>query len=482
MALKLEGLTESQKGVVPGEGVSMGALVVTPDHQWFARRDDGEKREGAGNFRKFGSGFWVNNLSFDESKDLFRGSLSKTVRSETWWKISVSEILAEWNSAGMTAERSANLLSMLFGRMSKLMINVIRETASDAEAAETEWRNLCHSASLPTGIYCLFEKQLEKHVPMETEMWEHFDKTRQVGFGFRKNDLQDNEVVLDFRKNIFSHAREIFSRKVPDVSIWKRTMRDESMSVTQFIDEIIDYGRPALIRALFSPHDEREREWVSAFINSGTGERSRFLAEEIKLLSHIPMEVDSALIGSGWADSVMKEPMDVLSRLCGGDEAAALSWSAGVIAENILAAPHRTGRNKTSHASGDSIWSASADRVLLAPVVEAIESAGGRILQARTGRITVAAAPVPEVIGAIVWAAWDLGAHLDYGSVARLTDAGICSDLPTERASFGGGDADYIFAAANHSADRAMLWKLDGIPFMPDETRKQILRGFSLLP
>lgn len=450
----------------------MGAIVIGEDHSWSARRDDGTSYDGQGAFRRLDTGFWVNNLPFEESRQTFVGALARTVRSDGWWRMGCADILAEWGASALPVAGRANLLSLVYGRMSRMLMSSLE--LRDPERADSDWSALCRAGSLATGISTVFNSDSGRGLPLESEMIEHFDKARQTGIYVRTGELPEENIHLEWRFPRHAYVSRLLSLDVPASAIWKRARRREGTSAAQFLEEVIASARPALMRAFVSPDDERDRDWIAAFASTGGGERSRFLPQELVALKGVDMEIESALVGEGWERPVMAEAFDLVVRAAGGAHAAALSWSAGLLMENVLIAPHRAGRRKGDHVTGESLWLSAMDRVLTLPLVRILDEHGARILSARSGRVQVSVPPVPEIVTAMMWAAWDAGAHVDLGTALRVrAETGI--DLPVDRSAFGGSDADFIHAAACHSGDRKSLWNLDGLHAMGEEERGRLL-------
>ena len=471
MALELNSL-EDPGATRPRTGRPIGAIVIGEDHSWSARRDDGTSYDGEGAFRRLDTGFWVNNLPFDESRQTFVGTLARTVRADGWWRMGGADMLAEWGAGALPVAGRANLLSLVYGRMSRILMGMME--ARGADSADSDWNALCRSGSLATGLSALFNSDSGRGLPLESEMIEHFDKARQTGIYVRSGELPEENILMEFRFPRHAYAAKLLDARVPASSIWKRARRPDNQTAARFLQEVMASGRPALMRAFVSPDDERDRDWIAAFASTGGGERSRFLPEELVALEGVDMEIESALVGEAWEQPVMAQAFESIVAAAGGPHAAALSWSAGLLLENVLIAPHRAGRRKGEHATGESLWLSAMDRIHTLPLVRVLDEHGARILSARSGRVQASIPPVPEIVTAMMWAAWDAGAHVDLGTAIRIREeTGI--DLPVERSSFGGGDADFIHAAACHSRDRKSLWKLDGLHAMEPGERDRLL-------
>ncbi len=464
MNLVLTNVGSSTRDTLETRPDPIGIILLDAFGNWEVARRDGHVLSGSGPVMGLKrNGTWVNNLEFDDSRSVFNSDEQKLiVRGAKWFLYSLNEILEEWGYTNLSIKKSASFLSSVSGRVFDITDAIL--TARKIKMPEKKLREICRSASLATGLMTLMETSIKKTIPVDDQMRDHFEKTYQNGISYRNEHLSDSEIRLDFRFPRLSYCLKLASVRVPMVAEWQKANRPEELSQEDFLREVSNIGRPAIFRALFDYDREKHPKWLGDVIGQkdGTG-RSRYLFEEIVGTPEMDKHIESALISKGGdTETVVHGLLRDLVEGFGGVNSAALSWSVGLVAENIVAAPHRAGRSAQAATSSEQVWLAAQDRMMMAPLMRALTEAGCLVSSARCGRVTVTAPRVPEVLLAAVSLAWDHGAYLPLGQAAEISKT-FSTDLPTERSAFLGSDADYLVAAANHKGDKKTLWGLDAI-------------------
>lgn len=442
----------------------IGVILLDKFGNWEIARRDGVAQSGNGpimGLRR--GGLWINNLDFEETRAMFTSAEHKqNVRGAEWLLYGLDEILAEWGYTKLALKPSAGFLSLITGRVFDILGTLL--TMRKVRTPEKKLREICRSASLATGMMSLMETGIRKTIPSDEKMRDHFERTYQNGMPYRNEMVADSEIRLDFRFPRLSYAMKMSAVCAPVDADWQKAIRQEGVSEEEFIREVLKIDRPAIFRALFEYDRDVHPRWLGDMIGHKEGtDRTRFVISEMAGVPEIGKQIQSALISKGGtAETVVSTLLEDLAESFGGAEYANLSWTAGLIAENIIAAPHRAGRTNNAAVSGEQVWLAAQDRMLMAPLMRALTEAGCLIASARGGRVSVLCPKAPEVIVAATSLAWDHGAFLPMGQANQLR-ALHNIDLPTERSAFLGGDSDYLVAVANHRGDKKVLWGLDGI-------------------
>lgn len=447
----------------------IGVVLLDPFGNWEVARRDGYRMSGSGPVMGLKrSSSWLNNLPFEDSRSVFNSDEHKqNVRGANWLLYGLDEVLREWGYSRLDARNAAAFLSSITGRVFDIVDGMLR--AQGVKSPEKRLREICRSASLATGLMSVMETGIRKSVPADDKIREHLERTYQNGMPHRNEAVSDSEMRLDFRFPRLSYALKLAQVRVPLDSEWQKAGRSEEMSQDDFVGEVVSLGRPAIFRALFSYDREIHPRWLGDVVGHKEGtERSRFLLDEVVGVPEMEKRIESALISkAGDGPSVVSGVLNNIVKAFGTESAACLSWTAGLVAENVIAAPHRAGRSTQAAVSAEQVWLAAKDRMMMAPLMRALTESGCIVSSARGGRVTVLAPRVPEVLLAATGLAWDHGAHLPLGQAMEL-QKGFQTDLPTERSAFLGSDADYLVAAANHKGDRRTLWGLDAICDEPD--------------
>lgn len=464
MAIKLTDVGGSGKDALDTRPDPIGVILTDKFGNWEIARRDNYYRGGSGPIMGLkNNSSWLNNLEFEESRSVFNQEEQKQiVRGASWLLYGLDEILDEWGYAGIGIKPGAKFLSTITGRVFDITAAILE--AKKNKAPDKKLREICRSASLATGLMSIMEYGIKKSIPSDDVMKEHLERTYQNGMPYRHDTPTESEIRLDFRYPRLSYALKLADVRIPAAAEWQKANKPDDLNEAEFIKEISSLNRPAIYRASINYDSDVHPTWIGDLIGHKLDtERSRFLLEELMAVEDVQKRIESALVSrGGYVDSVVHNLLKDMVKGFGGQESASLSWTVGLVAENIIAAPHRAGRTSQAAVSAEQVWLAANDRFLMAPLISALTDAGCLISSARGGRVTVMAPKAPEVILAATSLAWDHGAFLSIGQSAMLKKR-FMIDLPTDRSAFDGPDHDYLIAAANHMGDKKTLWGLDGI-------------------
>ena len=180
---------------------------------------------------------------------------------------------------------------------------------------------------------------------------------------------------------------------------------------------------------------------------------------------HGEIRLQSAYAGPGWrpeGSSLICDALAALVGACGGDDAAGLSWSAGVSAEIVLCAAMSLSPNLSQPPSFEASWISIADRIAMIPAIEAAENAGAELVSACAGRLRMRAPDDSAVLRRIASSLWRVGAVV----------SGAHSESIDE--SFGGNEDDELYARCRLGSSRKAAWLLDCVMDSAPDVRREI--------
>ncbi|PZO74061.1 MAG: hypothetical protein DI629_18770 [Mesorhizobium amorphae] len=445
--------------------------------RWAAVRRGEDPMEGSGAPSSGLRGTWVNNLDFDVSQGLFPKGSRVIIRSSTWFRRDLNDMLSDWGAGRADPVRAAMIGSIISDRVCRACHDLVSSFGGGSADAETD--RIFRSASLATGLSYLSESAVGASVPSDAGMREHLERALQDG-AQTSGDGAPGDLVLRFRMPALGLAMSALPAGVPAPEDWRKALRDEGESEAEFVAAVRGLGLPVLWRAMPSPDHAAAQAWRSALLGArGETVRSRFVDGEIDLFEPaFGARVDAALIASGSAPCATRGLLDALISSFGGQRAAALSWSFGLLAENIIASAQRVSRRGARAVPSESVWIAAQERIACAGAAAAIESAGGEVTVIRGGRITCRVPHAAEIVSDVISAAWGSGAHLSAGDAAALRR--LFPDAPpSDRPSWGGRDEDYLLAAASSRGDLGGAWALDSVCDRSPPDREEFVLSLS---
>ena len=239
----------------------------------------------------------------------------------------------------------------------------------------------------------------------------------------------------------------------------------------QLFCELEAFGLPIIVEAGFRPFKLILPSWVQSWLrgNSGPGGRRLFLLDEIRLLRPLgDFFIRDALAGPGWippGKSLLHLFLRELFRGCGGKRYAALSWSAGLAAENFLRAIFGSSAAGQKSAAFEASWLAAHDRICMLPAIEAAMACSARLEEAACGLLRFRTEDSPEAIMELVGSMWRLGWRPAGGTGNRP------AKLTCNPAEFGGTTHEKAIALAMHQGPEGLLGKLDRLPDLAAKSR-----------
>lgn len=448
---------------------------------WEMRRSpsgndtEGYRDSGTGEVRGIRpASSWINSLSFQDSQSVFNhAGQGWSVRSGVWFGLEVDEILKEWKLDEIAIDKAADFMATICARISGITYDMC--LLSDKKTAAKATREMYRASSLATGLLSFNEAGVMRSVPSSKEMEEHLRQTLQNGIPWVAGKVPEDEIRLEFRFPRVTYAMKALDCTVPLSGEWNRAMIPEDMDANVFVSQIIEkFGKHTLFRAVYDLDSMSQPAWSQAIIGSYKGtDRTRFTGGEMETFCepHYTRRVSSAMVPEkGCTKSSTMDLLDLIVESFGGLTAAQMSWSVGLFVENALMSAFRSGKTRRSSVSGEGVWVAAQDRILMYPLIRALSECGATILKARNGRVLVSVPRAPENIMNLTYAAWELGAHLGYRDAVQIA-ASMQVELPTDRESWPGDDTDHMIASLNHNRSKKELWSLDGLTRLESKER-----------
>ena len=480
MTLNFKTLDQEDAAGAPYSHV--GVILFGEDGSWHAvRPGTGFERAGQGAPDGLEPGLWVADMDFDRVRALFKGPGSATVRADAWFKLQISQIRTAFGMSGRSGAQAIGVVSAIADRTYRLAQEAVRSRMDQIDYSSERDLNaiLEKAASLATGIAKINGRSMLRSGSDEKRVLDHFYKTYQAGMyiGGRK-DPGEGHINLSFHFPRMSYAKQITRAEVPaSCAIWQQAGRSGDISSMDFFKEASGIRRPAIYMAICQPGPGYVPEHVQAFANGFNSSlsdtyRSRFLEEEIRIIKdYYDLSIESVIVGGSWKTCSTGVLIDGLEEVCGGEAAAAASWSAGLAAENILASALRSVGKESPGKNAEAIWIAARDRAAMMPAIGELAEIGAQLVSANCGNITMRCPLDTELLMLVVGTAWEMGLVLPLESVSTLRQQGI--QIPTEHSLFGGKPVDYLLSAIVHRRERNALWSLDGIMDLPISERRK---------
>jgi hypothetical protein len=473
---------------LPEEAPSLadvGVVLFGEDGRWTAMRSaTGAPVVSEGSLRTLGGGFWLTDVPFEGIRSISEEMKGSIVRADGWIKMPFSAIRDAWDANRIPRTVSTKILAGISQRVFSLAQESILKMDPDLGPAgfQDVVRKMKRSSSLALGLAQLLPHPT-RALPDDKRLQDHLDKAHQLGIWIPgRRDADPGEMHLTFRFPRFTYAKALGAVRVPGKASWQVAARRESLSSEDFLEQISATGRPIICKAVYQHASGFVPEHVEAFAGAPAAAercRNRFLPDEIGVLSrHYDVFVEGVVAGGAWEQSATGRMIDALEEVAGGTAAAAASWSAGLLAENMLASAFRKGAKDRQSHSTEAVWLAERDRVMMFPAISRLCEAGGVLVSAQMGAISIRVPADPELLMVILGTAWELGLHVSMGDVARLEELGV--PIPSEQSLFGGNDVDYFPSAVVHRRGVKALWALDGLMDLPARDRPARIRA--LLP
>lgn len=452
----------------------------TQSGSWIAVDGSGRIFEGSDEtgLARLGHGAWIVNLSFSDMQSL-REVVGKGVflKSQDWARTRMDLIMNEWGieiadvSLSQSIQVSRDVFARLMdGCMETLQSICVKSNTKDVREFSKATHSFESQPSLSTFIRKFIEPSLDRDLPSGGKMRDILKASFLPGSGPYQQPAMDGMKRLRLFRPRLTHTRDVLSCKVPVGSDWQQAQT----GVEDTVESILEWGhvndRPVLL--LGSASQGSVTPSMSSWIARKSVIRQVFPDIEAQELKD-NIALSGAIVGESRTDDLAAQTVNALDGILGQRDFSSLSQTVGLIAENILCAYLRSGRD--GFPSPVTSWFAAKDRIIMAPIWSALEMSGASVQHAYAGQIMVDMPDDAEVISNILTTAWECGLVLPLHTVADLNKRGVVS--PFDRDGWGGSDEDYLLASMVHRGKRSLLWKIDGCISEPHEKRMDIVRN-----
>lgn len=459
-----------------------GTIFFDDVGAWHASRPGtGYSLSGYGPISALEPGFWMSNLPFEKVKGIISGQKTWTMRADAWMRMRTDMIFGSWGLSDLPLDKSVSLVSHINARVFRLLQEVLER---DGEVHKYEVKpqvdQICSSSSLSIGINSLLAPRLLLTRPAESMAQKVLDEAMTVGMLFPRPRFDpENMLSLSFTFGRISYALRVCKDNVPAARAWQTATRPDALSSEAFVAELSARKLPTVLRGSYTSTPLQTNEYFDVFAKgdpSKLSRRTRFTLEEVEAVgSRMQGDFNAVYVGSAWTRSSIHGVLEELVDVCGGPVAAGVSWSAGLLADNILNAAFRKSQALPSAANGESVWLAARDRIAMLPAISALIDAGAAIDRAAGGVIQVKVSQEPELLMSVLQVAWEEGLSLSLEDAQNIAKMGI--HVPADRETYGGNDVDYILAALAHQGKRNAMWKLDGVVDKPQREREKMIKN-----
>lgn len=457
----------SAQAAPPKPSVKIGALLVNSEGQFFG--SDGSACWTGNDYRDLPGGLvWITSHEYQEARRIAGSYPGKQTRSNNWMRSKLSSWMLEWNIEGET-EASARLLGQLSNRVFLTANEVLMK---QLPPNSRDWAvNLGSQPSLSTALYEALATPWKKGEP--TELLDAIRNALKTGAMIPGRKGSSADTIWNFQSSRLSHARKVAATPTP-AGGWK-VVQLNGMDVHEFVRNLVKSGLPALVcvDAHGASRDlpQTLQPWFTATRGGG-----RFWLTGIELLA-MPnldgLKVESAYLAQ--AESTAgnwKTFLDGLSTLNG--EAVefqklslpSLSWSVGMLAENLIAASWRYKDDKPDFAPA---FYAAQDNIVTEKRARVMAEAGVSVLQYFLGGVIAQVSRDPESVLVAADAAWRAGLFLPSAFVELGRKLGI---RMAGRPEDWGGDPEDLFMARLIAAGRKDIrWEFDQVLELQPEYR-----------
>lgn len=451
-----------------------GYVHFLPNGGWHAFRvSTGFEKSGDGSLRDLDAGLWITNLPYEKVSVIASDMRHVMLRSDGWMKATADQILGAGGMENSEPRIAARYIATIIHRVHSLALEMLRDLNPEPRHAARMRAALRTRASLASGLFLAHDPSVLKSRPSEKKTESVFSQVYQLGlYCYGRKVPPQGHLNLSFRFPSLSYGLMLSRDPVPGPSSWKIALKPEELSDFDFIEKLRDMNIPMIFRASHAKSGSMQEE-IDAMTGSNRSAstyRSLFLLDEIMLLrSRVEMSLSTVIAGQNWTDTSTGKMLESLVKICGSRKVAAHSWSANILAENVLASIFRHTQSDTP--SAEAIWLASRDRCMMLPVIEALYPFGASLVTAQYGVITMQCPKDPELLSGLMDAAWRAGLSLPMSDVTLVRSLGV--DIPSAREDYGGNPVDYGVSLIAQTEKRRALLILDQIMDLPSRKREE---------
>ena len=394
----------------------VGILLDTPDGQQVAATGSRiVKSDGHNCPLPPRNGIWLTNRPFTELQANWHDQPLDHLKADGWIGPEWHRILMEWGMSMPLQEGSAQLLAELAGRVVRIGTRAASTMrpgsgARPGSAGQAAFRH----PSFASAIRSVIGRRLDETRPIQTALHEASRDLHLFGTVGLPSQGRDRNLTLTFVRCRFGWISRLAGNCVPSAGPWRRV---ELSGPPQLLDdrlfgELAALRLPVIVLAGFRPFTLVLPAWAWCWVAGVPGScgRRSFLLEEVHLLrKHGEFFVREAFAGPGWqpvADSVLHRLMVELTKACGGKSIAALSWSAGLAAENLLLAVAAPSAGDRCSCPLETAWLAAKDRIAAVPAIQAADACGAALIRAGGGTLCVRVRETREAVLELIRGLW----------------------------------------------------------------------------
>lgn len=471
MSFQLVEIGSEQPSAPPKPTVTLGVILPGADGVEHFASDGARDFSESGIPHALPGGLvWICNMNFEQTKILQASLNGRGLRADNWLRTPVGVMLQEWGLSGRadkpTAQRVAQLLNRIFGLTHETML-------SQLDAKDRDWaQKIEKQASLATAINIalLRDKKVEQGVLGPASSNAH-----KTGARIFSQQKRSPDTLWRFQAPRLTHARAVINNGVPG-SRWQMVKLD-GMDAETFRAKLRDARMPALVRvdahALQASRllPKTQETW---FTSTRSGPRFWLTGDEILALTHVDgLVIEEAYVSLGAEPSrPVQAFLEDLASFGGTAVTAknlslpALSWSTGMVAENLLAAAMRADQKRTEFSSS---FYAAHERIINERAARVLADAGLSVTGYQYGAVEAHVPADAEAVMVAADAAWRAGLLLPAGLVAigrslKLRLAGRPED-------WGGVPDDLLLAKLMAAGQVNAAWNLDAVLDLPVDLR-----------
>lgn len=458
--------------VKPGRGScrdlqvpEVGILLDVPDgRQVAATRSRILKPDGRDRPIPPRNGIWLTNRPFTELQTDWHEQPLDHLKADGWIGPKWHQILMEWGLSMPLREGSAQRLAELAGRVVRIGTRAASAMRSGSgsrpvPAGQAVFRH----ASFPLAIRSVIARRLEATRPIQAALHEVSRDLHLFGTVGSPTQGRGRNLTLTFVRSRFGWISMLAGNCVPSPGLWRQVELSEppQMLGDRLFSELAALRRPVIVLAGFRPYTLVLPAWVRCWVagHPGSCGRRSFVLEEVNLLRrHGEFFVREAFAGPGWqpvAGSLLRRLLVELAKVCGGKNIAALSWSAGLAAENLLLAAAAPPAGDHCSSPLEAVWLAAQDRIASVPAIQAVDACGAALIGTRGGTLHVRVHESRDAVLELIQSLWRLGWWPAGGMRGGL------ASIARGPAEFSGGGEERAIAVAMQYGPEGLAGRLD---------------------
>lgn len=484
MTIRLTDLDQDDQNPIEMMRDPIGVLLLDESGWSAASVKAGVSDSGPGSPSKLPVAMsWITNKPFDlvSGTRMTIGQPDLRLRAIDWFKPDLDEMLEDWAADHLGRSRKAELLARMVDRIMRLSYEAIRSHSGLSPTKEQALLDMIErSGSLATGFRLVLSAEMERNLSSDRKLSAATYSAMKFGaFVLEESSLGEDEIVVRLRQPRFGYAEAILSKPVPSTGKWQQARLDGAELLTSdHVRGLQELRRPVLVTARVQPSREAEDPFLATWtVPNGQGivRKTYTLDEVVEMSGAYRFHTPVVMVGPGWKSPAAAGLLEAIRGACGITHLAHASWTAGVVAENVLCGAMRNGRASRGMNEGmtnpESVWIGAHDRIAMRPLIERLSGFGMTLMGGYAGGIRFKAPQDTEMLSAVINAAWEIGLHAQMSLVRRVRNMG--GEILADRDLYG-GDRTYLIAPLLIQGMRTgPMWKIDEIIESSPEQRAE---------